>query len=642
MKRYLPAIKQYSWILLACVVLASGVGFYIAKSIPPAFQVSATILVQTGAPGTSITTLTSSTDPTQSLAEANTYASEIPAREVMIFIYNHDPAIAKRGFSSNDLLNDDTAVASTTAATVAVTATATTRDDAVFLANHVADGFVVYSQQQSQNSLDTLRKGLTDQLATYQQKQQQLQAALVKIGNTSDPNYIFTNNSLNGVNTTINNLQSQLLNLPMTVRSDVTVVQHAEVGDAVSTSKTSIVVAATAAVGLLIGILIMMLMIFLDDRLRDEAQVQAKLGIAYLGSVTTSRALAGKPTQPTGESLAEIGNVYAGLRLTGLKSSQWQAPRGGVLLVTSVQEAEGKTTIAAALAANVANAGGSVVVIDGNLRKPGTHIAFNMGASSDGLSSALRSSSGVDDVVKRSNIPGVWVMPAGMPISDPTILLEQKLPPLLTQMRTKTDMIIIDGPALLSNADALLLATLADCVVMVVDVRHDKMAFLVRAKELLSTLAKIPSGVIMNRAPKRKRNKFYATASVVNTVAAPETVVPTQNHNGNGHNGSNGQKSEPLVMDMPPVRTSPPPFGGVPLTPSGRVTPASMLMEPPQLSPFAGGMQHPLSNPGNMLDLPLPPVNNQQTMRPAPARPSVAPPSPSRIPPSPSRPGRDE
>ena len=640
MKRYLPAIKQYSWILLVCIVLSSGAGLYIAKSIPPAFQVSATILVQTGAPGTSITSLTSSIDPTQSLAEANTYASEIPTREVMIFIYNHDPAIAKQGFQPDDLLNDDTAVASTTSATVAVTATASTRADAVFLANHVADGFILYSQQQSQDGLNTLRKGLTDQLATYEQKQQQLQATLVKIGNTSDPNYIFTNNSLNSVNTTINNLQSQLLNLPQTVRSDVSVVQHAEDGDAVATSKTSIVVAATAAVGLLIGLLIMMLMIFLDDRLRDEAQVQTKLGIAYLGSVTSSGAFGAKPTQPSGESLAEIGNVYAGLKLTGLKASQWQAPQGGVLLVTSVQEAEGKTTIASALAANFANSGGSVVVVDGNLRKPGTHIAFNMGASGDGLSSALRSASNVDDVVKRSNVPGVWVLPAGMPVSDPAILLEQKLPSILSQMRHKTDMIIIDGPALLSNADALLLATMSDCVMLVVDVRHDKMAYLLRARELLSSLAKIPSGVVMNRAPKRKRNKFYATASVVNTVVTPETPVPVQNYNGNGHNGSNGQKSEPLVMDMPGLRTAPPSFGGVPPTPAGRVAPAAMLMEPPQLSQVAGGMQRPPSNPGNMPELPLPLANNQPTMRP-PARPSVAPP-PSRIPPSPSRPGRDE
>ncbi|HVB73498.1 MAG TPA: hypothetical protein VNE38_08070, partial [Ktedonobacteraceae bacterium] len=80
MKRYLPSVKQYIWILLVCVVLSSAAGFVLAKKQPPVYQVSSTILVQTGAPGTSITTLTSTSDPTQSLAEANTYASEIPTR----------------------------------------------------------------------------------------------------------------------------------------------------------------------------------------------------------------------------------------------------------------------------------------------------------------------------------------------------------------------------------------------------------------------------------------------------------------------------------------------------------------------------------------------------------------------------------
>jgi capsular exopolysaccharide synthesis family protein len=641
LKRYFPSIKQYSWILLVCVVVSSVAGFALAKKLPLVYQVSSTILVQTGAPGTSATSLVSTTDPTQSLAEANTYASEIPTREVMLFIFNQYPDLAAHHFTADDLLVDITAVPSTTASTVAVTAIAGTPDNAVMLANDVADGFVLYVQQQSQKGLDALRKNLTTQLTTYQTQQQQLESTLAKIANTNDPNYIFTNNSLASVNRYIDSIQTQLLGLPSTVRSDASVVQHAVGADATTTSKTSIIVAATAAVGLIIGILIMLLMIFLEDRLRGEDQVKEKLGMAYLGSVASDGGFASKPTRLSGTPLAEIGDVYAGLRLTGLKSNSWQAPRGGVLLVTSAQEAEGKTTIAAALAANFASAGGSVVVMDGNIRKPGTHIAFDMGASNVGLSSVLKSSSNVDDVVKRSNIPGVWVLPAGMPVSDPAILLEQKLPLVLNQMRNKTDMVIIDGPALLSSADALLLATMCDCVLMVVDVRHDKMALLLRAKELLGTLARVPSGVVMNRAPKRKRNRFYATAPVVNVAEKAETQAPVQNHYGNGHNGSNGQKSDALVTEASGVRTSPPVMNTIPLTPAMRAAsaPASMLMEPPPLSQVAGGMQRPPSNPGNMPELPMPPANAPQAQRPI--RPGV-PPSPSRIPPSPSRPDRDK
>ena len=635
MKRYFPSIKQYSWILLVCVVVSSLAGFALAKKLPVVYQVTSTILVQTGSPGTSATQLVSTTDPTQSLAEASTYASEIPTREVMLFIYKQYPDIAAHNFTADDLLADITAVPSTTASTVAVTAIAGKPDTAVLLANDVADGFVQYVQQQSQNGLDILRKNLTTQLATYQAQQQQLQSTLAKIANTSDPNYIFTNNSLQSVGRYIDTIQTQLLGLPSTVRSDASVVQHAEPGDATTTSKTSIIVAATAAVGLIIGILIMLLMIFLEDRLRGEDQVKERLGMAYVGSVTTDKEFASKPTRLSGTRLTEISDAYAGLRLTGLKSGAWQAPQGGVLLVTSAQEAEGKTTIAAALATNFASAGGSVVVMDGNLRKPGTHIAFDMGASNVGLSSILKSSSNIDDVVKRSAIPGVWVLPAGMQVDDPTILLEQKLPQVLSQMRNKTDMVIIDGPALLSSADALLMATMCDCVLMVVDVRHDKMALLLRAKELLAALAKVPSGVVMNRVSRRKRNNFYATAPVVNVAEKVEMLAPAQNHNGNGHNGSNGQQADAMMVEMPVVRTSQPPMGTMPLTPATRAAsaPGPMLMEPPPLSQMPGGMQRPLSNPGNMSDMPVPTARPQQANRPI--RPSV-PPTPGRIPPSPS------
>ena len=655
MKRYLPGIKQYSWILLVCVVLSSLAGLYLAKSTPPVFLVSSTILVQTGAPGTSITTLTSSTDPTQSLAEANTYASEIPTREVMTFIFNQFPDINKHGFKADDLLNDVTAVASTTSATVAISASTTSKDNSVLLANDVADGFVLFSQQQSQDQLNAMRKNLTDQLTTYQQKQQQLEATLVKIGNTSDPNYIFTNNSLNSVNSTINTLQSQLLGLPATVRSDVTVIQYSEPQDATVASHTSLIVAATAAVGLIIGLLIMMLMIFLDDRLRSDDEVQKKLGMAYLGSVSSSRELGANPTRVSGKSLLEIGDIYAGLRLTKTIGN-WQAPQGGVLLVTSAQAAEGKTTLAIALATSLASAGSAVVVVDGNLRKPGTHLAFGVGAAGGGLSSLLKSTSSLDDAVQRSKVPGVWLLSAGAQVPDPTFLLEQKLPTVLAGMRKKTDFIIIDGPSLLSSADALLLATMVDAVLLVVDVRHDKMALLKRAGELMTSLAGTPAGVVMNQVPRRKRNQFYAAASLTPAHAVVGAASPAfaQSHNGNGHEADNGQHADLYANAMPGTRnpaSSPGTLGSngtvlpllLPVQPAqstlaGRPGPAQMSQAPSESSPFpmnSGQVSRPVSGMGQFADF------QANTIKPSPMTWAV-PPSPGRIPPSPSRPGRDE
>src|SRR6266516_3677831 len=102
--------------------------------------------------------------------------------------------------------------------------------------------------------------------------------------------------------------------------------------------------------------------------------------------------------------------------------------------------------------------------------------------------------------------PLVWLLPGGTAMDDSTLLLEQRMPAILAQLRRKSDLIIIDGPALLSGAEASLLASMSDGVAMVVDATHDKIALLLRAKAILRSLTHTPLGVILNRLSHQKRN----------------------------------------------------------------------------------------------------------------------------------------
>src|SRR5207248_2355815 len=194
-----------------------------------------------------------------------------------------------------------------------------------------------------------------------------------------------------------------------------------------------IIVGVTGGVGLLVGILVMLLIIFLDNRLRSEEQIKERLGLAYLGAVSNDNDIKATPTHVQGPVAHELSDICANLRLTGVLPGQWQAPHGAVLLVTSAQVAEGRTTLAAALSATVAHGGGTVVVVDGNLREPSTHLAFGISSIGPGLSSLLRGTGieSVDDAVVRSKVPGVWVLPAGAPMDSATLLLEQKMPGIL-------------------------------------------------------------------------------------------------------------------------------------------------------------------------------------------------------------------
>lgn len=561
--RYWPSIKRYSWTILVCTVLAAIASFLIAKAIPASFQVSSTVLVQVGAPGTSITSLTSSSDPTISLTEANTYAAQIPTRSVMEYVFGKYPEIKAHGFTADDLLANITATASTTAATISISAIAQKPDEAVMLANDVSNGFASYTQNLAQQRLEVLRSALQAQLTALTSQRVALEKQIEAI-TSADPRYVVYNNQLTQLNSEFGVVNGQLLPLPTTVRSDVFVVQQAKLVDAASSSKTTTILLATVGVGIVLGILIMLLLVFLDNRLSDANQVKEKLGLAHLGGLASDSNLKSFPLQITGSTLQQITDIGANLHLTNVLAGRWHAPEGVVLLVTSSQTTEGKTSVAAALATALARVGTNVVVIDGNLRMPATHLALGVNPSGMGLSGLLKSVGSVDDAVIRSNIPGLWLLPAGAPIEEPALMLEQKLPTILTQMRKKADVTIIDGPSVLNSADAVLMATLADGVALVIDARRDKMPLLLRTKEILSTLSNTSVGVILNRLPRKRKNNYFGAGYGLSNAAV---MSESARQYANGQNGSNGQ--------MPEVPSSP--LSPIPATPMGQQSLTGLL-----------------------------------------------------------------
>lgn len=559
MKRYFSSIKQYSWILVACTVIAAAGGLVLSRAQPVTYQVSAIMYVDVGAPGTTFSsTGASSATAADSLTAAANYAAEILTRAVMRYVYQQYPQIGRRGYTADDLLVDILPVASTTSPIITITATAPTPGDGVLLANAVANGFESYVQKQLQDHLNMLRQNIQNQLAVYQKENTDLENKIQQLNNPQDPRSQLWTTDRSDVIHNIDLLESQLQQLPTTIRSDVYVVQEAKNSDAQPTAKASIIVAATAFVGLLLGAAIMLLMIFLDNRLRSEEEVKQKLGLAYLGSLTSERELEINPTQLSGPAAQQVADICANLRLADVLAGKWQAPHGAVLLITSPQSAEGKTTLAAALATTFVRSGGTAVVVDGNLHQPSTHLVFGISPAGIGLSGLLRSKGQpVDDAVIRSNIPGLWLLPAGKPLDESSFLLGQQMPAILAQLRQKTDLVIIDGPALLAGADASQLASMADGVALVIDTRHEKLPQLLRTKELLKSLAHTPAGVVMNRFVRRGRkgNRYYASAFPIEE--RDEDWVSVKSHDGNGHSkdAAKGQRVEQVadpLVGMPP------------------------------------------------------------------------------------------
>ena len=148
-------------------------------------------------------------------------------------------------------------------------------------------------------------------------------------------------------------------------------------------------------------------------------------------------------------------------------------------------------------------------------------------------------------------------------MEDPTLLLGQKFPSILAQLRKKTDLIIIDGPSLLSGSDALLLATMVDGVALVVDSRHDKLKLLLRAKEMLTTLTHTRSGVILNRMPRRKNNSYFASVTPSDSASEQWVSVSTHTSPGNGNGKGNDSSYDKRGEKVATFNSTVPPMNGI-------------------------------------------------------------------------------
>lgn len=152
------------------------------------------------------------------------------------------------------------------------------------------------------------------------------------------------------------------------------------------------------------------------------------------------------------------------------------APANSVrtLVVSSAGPADGKTFISISLATAFADGNKKVLLVDADLRRPRVSKAFGHKSSSVGLSTAL-SGNGVrlPKVVRRTDVPGLYYVPAGPASPNPVGLIESdRMARILAQFRRAFDYVIIDTPPIIGFADTRILAARSDGLVLVARKGH--------------------------------------------------------------------------------------------------------------------------------------------------------------------------
>lgn len=207
------------------------------------------------------------------------------------------------------------------------------------------------------------------------------------------------------------------------------------------------------------------------DGVRAPDEVEERFGVPLLGHVPR---LTGNMSaiEQLANPASHVSEAYQTIRTAVELSTERGTPK--TLLVTSSRPGEGKSTTALAMARDAANAGRKVLLIDADMRRPSLHRALHI-PREPGLSNFLTQQIIAEDVIRRTNNPNLFFLPAGpRPPSPAELASGAGIRALLMYLGDRYDQIIIDSPPVLGLADAPRLASVADATVLVVEANRSQ------------------------------------------------------------------------------------------------------------------------------------------------------------------------
>lgn len=226
--------------------------------------------------------------------------------------------------------------------------------------------------------------------------------------------------------------------------------------------------------GLILGVIAAFLREHFDRGLRTREDVERAFGLPVVGQIPFTTK--GKEERRVAwQGRGQTAEAFRGLR-ANLQYLVVHRPLR-TILVTSASAEQGKTTVTANLAVTIARAGSSVVVVDGDLRRPRLESAFAVTAEGEGLTNVLVGAADIDRVLVdvelstdgQTEAGRLALVPSGpLPPNPSELLASPQMRALLERLSARFDYVLIDSPPVLLVSDALELAREVDGVLVVV------------------------------------------------------------------------------------------------------------------------------------------------------------------------------
>ena len=385
--------------------------------------------------------------------------------------------------------------------------------DAQFLVQAVYHGFQQYLHDQRYSVYNELHSALTNELnqaqADFANSSSNLQS-LNSTGKTSSFQFRELANLNNAQRQYINSINSLLLSLNSYIEGTSNTFTVTTSTPAITTlsapsSTRGQRLALSPFVGLIMGIGGALLANQYSNRLSLRKKKRETV-LSHLMGVIPELALPRSKKKSRATALQNGSSTCQPLLLKLPYHFGGKGKTLRVINVTSPSRREGKSTIAAMLAAAAASKGLRTLLIDANLQRPVLHSWFAV-SNTAGLPGATRSYA--NEVIGSSSaqstsIANLNIIPAGMikqsGISAGTDLLQvRELQSWIDLLRQKADLIVFDSSSLLADPNAIHLAALSDVTLLVADAQRGRASQASEAEKVLKDLG-IDFATVLNRA----------------------------------------------------------------------------------------------------------------------------------------------
>ncbi|MCA9959777.1 MAG: polysaccharide biosynthesis tyrosine autokinase, partial [Anaerolineales bacterium] len=505
LRQYINIFRRWFWLVLLGTGIAGFSAYIFSRTQQPIYQATSVLLIMEGSPST--TTEFSAIQSSERLAQS--YIERLTNYEVL------EVAIANLGLTmqAKELQESMQVSLVNNSHLIALSVKHTSPKIAAALANEIPTVFAVRNMELQTDRFASSKLNLETELNDVRAELLLAEAQLTEAQSTSNDSTVIA--QLADRVLRLRDTHSRLLQSYEDIRiaeasslNNIIIDQHARPPVSPISPRVLSNAVLGAAVGGMLSLGLIFLIEYLDDTIQEPEQIENEWGVTTIGLVPVidtekldgSLVMIKSPRSLEAESYRQLRtNIQYVDASHDLK----------VILVTSPNPGDGKTTTAANLAISLAQMGKNVILVDADLRRPRLHQVFEV-SNAQGLTNLFLEKENDEALLQSVEIPNLKVLVSGpIPPNPAELLGSPRMRSILDWLTEQADYIVLDSPPVLTVTDAILLSQIATTTLLVAWMGGTKQKLLELAMRQIRVVDGHLAGIVYNRISDKRHGSYY-------------------------------------------------------------------------------------------------------------------------------------